>query len=857
MSIYNQESYEIIEKLYTFEFMDEETAAKHKKKPNFFGISSKVNFKNHKETNIIMALKEYETMINNAKNDTRNSCIDSNNRFSDLVDQYNLTQRIGKEFDQKFQAEKIYYNRQDLKIPEQYIFVDNCFIRFFKALENCDVEKIYTSKLLMDTLVQYAETESYNFAPTLATKLCNMLLGDFSKKKLTRKFPDEELTFFMIYDYMNVLSKLAGDKIGKMENIVSVCKLSEKLVNERVQEQRPELLNAIIKSRNLDQIITCFSSPFFSHICNVFNDDINFETYKLLKNIFPEIINKILSSQNCSDDAFINLSSLVLRPEIVGFPAPKENFDFLLLASKGSINARRSVVANLAFYLQMLGAINEELPDVFNILETAFKGMPDEMCAFFCILVNKGVALQTMNTNPALADLANSSVLPDEFLFSGTLSSNTVGISKNLGSLYEKIVDNFVLSGLVSKKSHIVELTISILSETKLSSNLPSKIAPFIEKGLKTLSPGDDNRTFIKFATSFISKNQEFNECFNAYVESLEILRKYSYTICRENARHTKSNGVPEPYRKLEQTYNEFINTVQRPFNNFKEKNDIVQMSHFCHSITEILPKYRPAVSLDKYLDFEVTVSIIGDESMCDCINAENKENSMTQLIRIIGSHPKISRYIPNAIKMLFGEFKLDFSFKHVSQFADYAPELQDAINLRPLINQSIIEHINDCKNDDELTNIIAKLGIFGEPIHIEIRDRYIQEREYMLNCKSASIKKCEEIKECAPLRECEPQMDRILCKCAKDKCSKPRLLKRKCSDIRSDICSMSEEAEFSCSSTESDDEMCKAEENSYSSAYGENIQENNNKSESEYSDIEENDESEENDDEGVMDMWN
>jgi len=337
------------------------------------------------------------------------------------------------------------------------------------------------------------------------------------------------------------------------------------------------------------------------------------------------------------------------------------------------------------------------------------------MCAFFCILVNSNVAYQTMRMNPALSDLMNYNVRPEAFLYQGNVSSKTVEISKELGLLYEKIIDNFVLSGLVSKKAHIVDLTISILSETKLSSNLPSRIAPFIEKGLKTLSPGDDNSTFFKFATSFISKNPEFKECFNAYFEALEILKKYSCSICRENARRTKNMQLPESYSKFEQTYDVIISTIQKPFNNFKEKADMVSMSQFCKSITEELPKYRPAVSLKTYLNLETLASIIGDESIVKCVNAEKREKSMEELINVLGNHPEISRYIPEAITNLFNELKLSFNSDHVRQFAKIAFKLQDATKLTRLFNVSILEHLPEC-SDDELVEIMSQLGIFGEP---------------------------------------------------------------------------------------------------------------------------------------------
>jgi len=183
---------------------------------------------------------------------------------------------------------------------------------------------------------------------------------------------------------------------------------------------------------------------------------------------------------------------------------------------------------------------------------------------------------------------------------------------------------------------------------------------------------------------------------------------------------------LPESYRKFEQTYDVIISTIQKPFNNFKEKADMVSMSQFCKSITEVLPKYRPAVSLKIYLNLETLASIIGDESIVKCVNAEKREKSMEELINVLGNHPEISRYVPEAITNLFNELKLSFNSDHVRQFAKIAFKLQDATNLARLFCPSILEHLPEC-NDDELVEIMSQLGIFGEPfrviVHEPVRD--------------------------------------------------------------------------------------------------------------------------------------
>jgi len=87
----------------------------------------------------------------------------------------------------------------------------------------------------------------------------------------------------------------------------------------------------------------------------------------------------------------------------------------------------------------------------------------------------------------------------------------------------------------------------------------------------------------------------------------------------------------------------------------------------------------------------------------------------MSELILAIGNHKELTRYIPKAIIGLFNEMKFSFTSEHVREFSEIAPRIQDVKELSNFINNSILEHLPEC-NDDELVEIMSKLGIFGEP---------------------------------------------------------------------------------------------------------------------------------------------
>lgn len=54
------------------------------------------------------------------------------------------------------------------------------------------------------------------------------------------------------------------------------------------------------------------------------------------------------------------LTGLVTSQEIVGYPAPKESLDFTRIVSRTTVNTKRYVVANFAYYLHIIAQINGE-----------------------------------------------------------------------------------------------------------------------------------------------------------------------------------------------------------------------------------------------------------------------------------------------------------------------------------------------------------------------------------------------------------------------------------------------------------------------------------------------------------------
>ena len=81
-------------------------------------------------------------------------------------------------------------------------------------------------------------------------------------------------------------------------------------------------------------------------------------------------------------------------------------------------------------------------------------------------------------------------------------------------------------------------------------------------------------------------------------------------------------------FKKLENSYSTIINTIEKPFTEFKEENEMVSCSQFCQKLHPFLQKNRPVVSHEVYLRFESYASIFGDQNIEELVHLYKQDKN-------------------------------------------------------------------------------------------------------------------------------------------------------------------------------------------------------------------------------------
>ena len=185
----------------------------------------------------------------------------------------------------------------------------------------------------------------------------------------------------------------------------------------------------------------------------------------------------------------------------------------------------------------------------------------------------------------------------------------------------------------------------------------------------------------------------------------------------------------PEPFKKLENSFSTIINTIEKPFIEFKEENEMVAASQFCRKLLPVLKKNRPAVAQGVFIRLEAYASIFGDpliEEMIRLYNQDKKEESLSKFIVIITHHEEMVLNVPLSIQNIYHHLKSSFTVKHTIELSRNLADSQGklplsierAYKLAELISPDVLSHMPNLKStedgdEDEIVQVLSNLGIF------------------------------------------------------------------------------------------------------------------------------------------------
>ena len=252
-----------------------------------------------------------------------------------------------------------------------------------------------------------------------------------------------------------------------------------------------------------------------------------------------------------------------------------------------------------------------------------------------------------------------------------------------------------------------------VLGELNLGESLPSRIAPFIEKGLNELKAGEDNSAFLKFATSFTALHEEFKGCFDSYSKAIKTLTLHSYVILKENARRKADQEYPKSFAKLGSNFNTIEQAIFKPFNEFNEPSEMAAVSKFCRKILPTFNENMPAVAVTEYINLQTTVAYFAGQEVENYSLEQDKKKQLTSFIKSVAGEFDICTYLPDPIRTIYNRLQSSFTSEHTVELSKLPRKLQRATQLANMFVRQVLDNMPEL-GDDELVKVIADLGIFA-----------------------------------------------------------------------------------------------------------------------------------------------
>ncbi|EAX94512.1 hypothetical protein TVAG_219180 [Trichomonas vaginalis G3] len=652
-------------------------------------------------------------------------------------------------------------NKLEKEKTQQIYFVPRQVLQVIKAFDKCDSELfVKSAKCLMtfqsnEILIRYGK---FNENCSFFTSILNLLLVEITGKNVSLDLSKEGLGFSELLDICNSIAQICSWNLGDLPNLELLQLLNLQTCHQRFRTNANSVFQSILMSNNIQNIIKCFQCHLFSELF--------FESTTSLSDVYKNIVEYILKNKETTDIQIIKdeyLAKLAIVALDMEFPkCDKYLTPYLQFISERSLICKRSAVANAIYYTKLCRMYDYEIPNFDDILRKSFTKFEDEMTIFYCLLINYDKTLEIMNKKSVFAPLSVMSCRPEYYL--NNSSFRKIEIGKENTDLYSKIIDEFLLKGLLSHTPHIVELIVSLLSFIELSNDhMKQIISNYVDEGLKNINVAENKEEFIKFATIFVSKHfKEYENCFKSFEETLSKIKQYSLRAIKEESSKIKMNKkyVPEQSQKIKNIYNTISNVLEEIFIKFENKSEMKSTSEFCRQILQPLTDSKPFGNLRSFNELLSKVKLFGDVNFEKCCT-ENQDQ-LKYLILCLQNNNDVGTIDYKVVSNIFEILKAEFNEEHTLLLSKLPNEYKYNKFYCNLFKKSLSENIPDV-DDEKLAEILSDLGdllLSDETeemtnlINNEEQDYQVQAREALSNYMPPGNLCQQSYQQCPPMQQ-------------------------------------------------------------------------------------------------------
>lgn len=586
-------------------------------------------------------------------------------------------------------------------------------------------DDLQSLKLLASALEKIGSSKCRS---SFVTNIVSILMTDFARVKTNKSKFSENKSFKDVYNVLLNICMFAVQNditldLKMIGNLSSFMSLSEKDYVQHIGHSYCSLWisRAILQSIDIEVSLTPESPVTGLFTAQILNNDIassivyfmrkDKANARFLQNLF--IKSQGLFSKK-SGHAVIR-ASFDFRNQ---FTVTQEHYRFAKCVSGfRSIDFRRSIIANMVGVINFHRLFHVKLDEkslnlIYHILRNSRGQDVDEIAVFISQIICPVESRDIISRNPALSEFLESDVLPDELCdFKPLLHRDC--------TIYEKVITDFVLPSLKSRKPHITQFINEIINYFSFGGGISAGLVPIIVSGLNEYRPSYNNHGFLRFVSTFVfsSQNSKYEDCLTGFAKLFTTLRDHSSVVCSDEARKLVSSKRPDTSSGVD-SLNKFYNTIHRSFCDIFDKQikDIYNEGRddliwLCEVSTKLIKHVKENVPMIVSKDFESfydTLSLFSDDEMALVFKSDTPSSSLMHFLKLFST--QYDNVITRFIEPIYSKLKSSMTYEHVKVICNWGYKVMKNKAIVTLIRNDVLEAIPKNLLEKEFTELVFQL---------------------------------------------------------------------------------------------------------------------------------------------------
>jgi hypothetical protein len=420
----------------------------------------------------------------------------------------------------------------------------------------------------------------------------------------------------------------------------------------------------------------------------------------------------------------IRLTMWALSPVVVGFPLPEFSLTFITKLAEDEklhVDVRRSILASTVAYFKYQETSKAgpvQVDALFAVLDKIITSARDSLIPTCIWALRSDLAAGLRTQSPAFKELLPPSQDPTRF---AEISSVSVAFPKTgeWRTLYGRYVSSYIGAGLLTRNSQLLLLVIAAL--TRLCSEtteVSSKIDPFIRNGLAQIEPGRPSAVLLRFAFHFCftRANSVYETLIERFVDVFARLRNYLDSFIDK---HMKDAWEPVKAAESIVALNTYVGGFIEPIPELLQRSVDLADSNESEWIqtlakrilTALRPTDHPTARIASFEQLTKWMILLGSDEVREAIPLWKTADAWAPILRLARTtdpnHPLFGSFFRQAQPLPI------ILLEEIANWAAEAPRPGDSA-LMPFIRPAVVKWLETDVEVEVRSRVLAGLWRFS-----------------------------------------------------------------------------------------------------------------------------------------------